>query len=295
MRKNHRMLKLFAIIVLWISLQACGFIQQMIPGPPTFTPTFTLTPSPTTTATSTSTPTNTLTFTATNTQTNTPTSTSTKTPTRTPTITPLSTSTRTNTPTVTATQPAPVTVIFYSRSLRDGWVLESSETSQQGGSINATATTVRVGDNAQDKQYRSILSFNTTSLPDNAVITSVKLQLKVQGIVGTNPFTTHANLSVDLRKGAFNTDLALQIRDFQAGASKPNAMVVGKTAVGGWHTGTLSSTDFGLVNLNGATQFRLRFGKDDNDNLGADYVSFYSGNAVTTSNQPQLVITYYVP
>ncbi len=60
MRKNHLILKLFVIILLGINLQACGSIQQMIQGTPTFTPTFTptitLTPSLTPTATLTLTP-----------------------------------------------------------------------------------------------------------------------------------------------------------------------------------------------------------------------------------------------
>lgn len=57
MRKNQHLLKLFVITLLGINLQACGSIQQMIQGTPTFTPTITLTPSPTATATSTLTPT----------------------------------------------------------------------------------------------------------------------------------------------------------------------------------------------------------------------------------------------
>jgi hypothetical protein len=57
MRKNHLILKLFLFIVLGMNLQACGSIQQMIQGTPTFTPTITLTPSLTPTATLTLTPT----------------------------------------------------------------------------------------------------------------------------------------------------------------------------------------------------------------------------------------------
>ena len=57
MRKNHLTLKFFLITLLGINLQACGSVQQMIQGTPTFTPTITLTPSLTPTATSTLTPT----------------------------------------------------------------------------------------------------------------------------------------------------------------------------------------------------------------------------------------------
>jgi hypothetical protein len=61
MRRNHLTLELFVIILLGITLQACGSIQQLIQGTPTFLPTMTLspslTPSQTPTATSTLTPT----------------------------------------------------------------------------------------------------------------------------------------------------------------------------------------------------------------------------------------------
>jgi hypothetical protein len=40
----------------------------------------------------------------------------------------------------------------------------------------------------------------------------------------------------------------------------------------------LSSTTRYNINKTGTTQFRLRFQKDDNDDLAADYLKFYSGN-----------------
>lgn len=49
------------------------------------------------------------------------------------------------------------------------------------------------------------------------------------------------------------------------------------------------------IHLIGFTQFRLRFQKDDNDDMGADYLKFYSGNAGTASYRPQLIVEYYVP
>lgn len=65
MQKDYRLLKIFIIVILGINLQACGSIQQMIQGTPTFTPTITPTPTLTATATLTSTPTRTPTSTAT--------------------------------------------------------------------------------------------------------------------------------------------------------------------------------------------------------------------------------------
>jgi hypothetical protein len=191
-------------------------------------------------------------------------------------------------------QVTPRTSNFYSAGTYDGWILESSETSSLGGSINASETTFRLGDDASDRQYRSILSFNTASLPDNAVITSVVLKIKKQGLVGTNPFTTHQGLKADIRKPYFGTALGLAASDFQALASISSVGTFGTTPSAGWYSVTLSSTARPYINKTGTTQFRLRFQKDDNDDMGADYLKFYSGNAGTAS-RPVLIIQYYVP
>ena len=70
------------------------------------------------------------------------------------------------------------TSLFRSNGANDGWVLESGEDTGKGGSLNATATTFYLGDNAQDRQFRAILHFQTSTLPDNAVIVSVTLKIK---------------------------------------------------------------------------------------------------------------------
>ncbi|MCJ7723573.1 MAG: hypothetical protein MUP03_05535, partial [Anaerolineales bacterium] len=117
-----------------------------------------------------------------------------------------------------------ITANFRSQGAYDGYITESGEFSNVGGTVNATAATFRVGDNGLDRQYRSLLSFDTSTLPDNAVINSVVLKIKKQGLIGTNPFTTHQGLIVDIRKPFFGTALALVTGDFQA--------VAGKSAVG---------------------------------------------------------------
>ncbi len=78
---------------------------------------------------------------------------------------------------------------FRSVAGNDGWILESGENTNAGGILNATATTFNLGDAAGNRQYRSILSFNTIDLPDNAVITKVTLRIRKQLVVGSDPFT----------------------------------------------------------------------------------------------------------
>ena len=75
-------------------------------------------------------------------------------------------------------------LIVRSAGSQDGWILESSENSNQGGALNSIATTFRLGDDKTKKQYLGILSFSTKGVPDNAVITKVTLKFKLQGIQG---------------------------------------------------------------------------------------------------------------
>ena len=186
------------------------------------------------------------------------------------------------------------TANFRSQGLYDGHILEYSEFSNKGGTANATATTLRVGDTKLDKQYRSILSFNTSTLPDNAVFTSAVLKIKKQGLVGTNPFTTHQGLKVDIRKPYFGSSIALQVSDFQAAGS----LVTGtfdNIPWAGWYSVILTSDFYPYINKTGTTQFRVRFRLDDNNDMGDDYMLFYSGNYITNAYRPMLIIKYNVP
>ncbi len=185
---------------------------------------------------------------------------------------------------------------FRSMGAYDGWVLESGEFSNKGGLLNAAATTFSLGDDASDKQYRAILHFNTVTLPDKAVIVSVKLKIKAQRIVGTNPFSTHKNIIVDVKKGLFSNNKALQSLDFQAVASKGWAGVIkNNPAAGNWYIANLKPTAFSFINLKGTTQIRLRFQVDDNDDMSADMIKFFSGNHSTFAYRPLLIVEYYIP
>lgn len=152
-----------------------------------------------------------------------------------------------------------------------------------------------MGDDASDRQYRSILSFNTSALPNTAVITGVTLQIKLAGSAGTNPYSTHGSLLVDVRTGSFSSNSALQLGDFQASAGLGAVGSIPNAPSGGWYTKTWTSGILSYINKSGLTQLRLRFGTGDNDDLGADYLKFYSGDTATSTDRPLLVITYYVP
>jgi hypothetical protein len=183
------------------------------------------------------------------------------------------------------------TARISSNGAHDGWVLESTRTSNRGGTLNARAATLRVGDDAQNRQYRAILCFDTTTLPEGAVITAARLKIRLQRAIGTSPFRTHGKLLVDLVRGAFSNDPALQPADFKAAAPSPGTATLADAPIAKWYTATLAPE---LIDITKTTQLRLRFKKGDNNDLGADYLSCYSGNAAA-ENRPVLEIEYTMP
>ncbi|HEY6000827.1 MAG TPA: hypothetical protein VI078_16190 [bacterium] len=183
---------------------------------------------------------------------------------------------------------------FRSSGAQDGWILETGEPTGVGGSMNSAATTLVVGDSAARQQYRSILSFDTSALPDGARIRGGLLKTKLQGTAGVNPFTTHGNLLADIRMPYFGSSALLQASDFQAAAGASGAAVFGATARSGWYSAPLGSTALRFVNKRGTTQLRLRFTLDDNDDAVMDVARFFSGNDATAGNRPTLLV-YYLP
>lgn len=198
---------------------------------------------------------------------------------------------------VTVKKYAPSKIIFNSDNKQDGWILESNEESKQGGSLNTNNLTFNIGDDASNKQFRGILSFNTGAiLPDNAVITSAKLKVTKSKVVGDiDPGSLFKGFMVEVNKGFFGQSINLEISDFQSAAD----VIVGPLNITpNINTYTIdisSAKDFinTFSDSSGVTQIRLRFKLDDNNDKVANYLKFFSGEDPT--NPPQLVIKYYIP
>jgi hypothetical protein len=192
-----------------------------------------------------------------------------------------------------------LSVTVRSNGLNDGWVLESAEDSNLGGTKNNRAATLAVGDDSQDRQFRSILHFPTSYLPDDAAVTQAILLIKLQGGTGTDPFTTHGNIAVDIRSGLFGSGgffgfNSLDPGDFEWPAHMDSAGVILNSPVGGWYWALLDPASYSFINAQGVTQLRLRFQTDDNDDNGDDYLSFFSGDHGQIAERPQLLIKYFI-
>jgi endonuclease I len=190
----------------------------------------------------------------------------------------------------------PTTVTFTAVAAEDGWVRESNENSNVGSTTNSSNTgtgALRAGDDRRDRQYRSVVSFDTSALPDGAVITGVTLRLRRGTVNGTNPFTTHGACWVDVHNGGLNGSTALESGDFEAAATVAKSATLSNAANNGdWSEATLDASGLAAVSKTGTTQLRFYFDLDDNDDRGNDYIGYYSADHGTAANHPELVVTY---
>jgi fibronectin type 3 domain-containing protein len=193
---------------------------------------------------------------------------------------------------VSVTPVSALTSTFTSVAALDGYILESNESSNVGGSISSTA--IRAGDMSTDLQSKGILSFDTSSIPDNARILSTTLKLRRSTISGTNPFDTHGLLYVDIKGGTgFNGSTTLEAADFQATADATQVATLSNAANNlDWSTGDLSTTGLNLIDKTGQTQFRVYFALDDNDNATSDFINWYASETSTVANRPVLEVAY---
>jgi hypothetical protein len=188
----------------------------------------------------------------------------------------------------------PQTIRLQSVGTQDGWILESTETSNTGGGLNNQANTIYLGDDAVNKQYRAILHFDTAALPDNAVITNMTLKIKQHGNpAGTNPFSILGSLYVDMNKPTFGNSL-LELDDFSFTARKVKSAVFNPNPVSGWYNARFNNGGKLYINRTGVSQLRLYFSVDDNNNNVADFIRFFSGNA-SAADRPKLLIQYQLP
>jgi hypothetical protein len=185
---------------------------------------------------------------------------------------------------------------FTSIGGQDGYVTESSETSNIGGSVSSTGSGtsgLRIGDTSVDRQIKSVVSFDTSSIPDGATISGAMLRLRRGTVTGTNPFTTHGTCTADIRFGPLSGNNALVASDFQIAASANAVVTLSNPAANGdWAEGTLNAAGLAAINKTGLTQLRVYCTLDDNDDGGNDWMGFFSGENSTPANRPQLLVTF---
>lgn len=187
----------------------------------------------------------------------------------------------------------PVETVFPSIAAHDGWILESSEGSGTGGVLDATSTGgkgLRVGDHSRGRQLVSLVSFDTSPLPDCAEMVSARLELTRNGNSGANPFKSLGDMLVDVHPGVIGSNANLQGGDFEADVDYQEAAATGDQG-GNLHVFKID-LDPDMLNVEGLTQMRLRFEKKHNGNNRADYVGFYGAESASNHRNPKLVVSF---
>ena len=181
---------------------------------------------------------------------------------------------------------SPVTVGFANEDANDGYVKAGSGGS--GGSAPAVGTLesslgLAIGRGTDGKFNRTLLSFDTSSLPDGATVTSATLTVTYRSASG-DPWSNPAgnSLMIDANTGCLGA-CGIETGDWAA-ATTANAVAQLLPFAGGTRTSNLfAAAGLAAVNRTGRTQLRLRFA---NDQTSTHYLWIDKGATAT------LTVTY---
>ncbi|MFN8435007.1 MAG: right-handed parallel beta-helix repeat-containing protein [Anaerolineales bacterium] len=182
-------------------------------------------------------------------------------------------------------------VITFQSMSNSGWIIEDIQNSGKAEKVNSSTSFFSLGDNSANKQYLSVIRFNTSTIPDTAVIWSMLLKLKAYSFVGENPFNVLSPLRVEINSASILEPL--DISDFRSQAQKVENTIYDTDPDNDWFVLSISDLRYRDISQDSITQLRLQFTKS-NDNLTSDSINFYGGNA-PISIRPKLIIKYYIP
>lgn len=177
----------------------------------------------------------------------------------------------------------PVTVTFSNEDANDGYVKAGS-----GGTTPAVGTLesslgLAIGRGTDSKFNRTLLSFDTSSLPDGATVTSATLTVAYRSASG-DPWSNPAgnSLVIDAHSGCLGA-CTIETGDWAA-ATTSSAVAQLLSFTGGNQTSNLfAASGLAAINKTGRTQLRLRF---TNNQTTTNYLWIDKGATAT------LKITY---
>jgi hypothetical protein len=181
---------------------------------------------------------------------------------------------------------------YTSIAANDGWILESAAGTNIGGSINNSATTLSVGDDATNRSYRMLTRFDTSTdpVPAAAIIAGGNYRVTQASITGTNPLNTHGNLRTFLNAPYFGSSANLKTIDYQAGADTGACVFDIVLLSDNGYRCVFYAAALPFIPKSGILDLRSQFDADNADG-SADLLNTYSGNAATAG--PKLYVTYY--
>ncbi len=193
------------------------------------------------------------------------------------------------------------TETFYSTA-NDGYLWDysasysSAHDSSSAYDITSTTTTFTVGQKFTGTYfvYRGFVFFDTSSLPDNAVITSATLSLRGEANFSDDDFDVVVQIGENYDAENIYPHDPLQLGDYNYTHYSDNLGSFNTADfVNAYHHIALSDNADNWIDKQGITKFCLR-SKNDIDSIpptGYEYVGFSASEK--SSQQPKLMISYY--
>ncbi|MFB7269214.1 PHB depolymerase family esterase [Streptomyces sp. NPDC056244] len=146
----------------------------------------------------------------------------------------------------------PHSAVFPSLAADDGYVKASATGGGPAVGTLEGSLGLAVGRGTDGLHNRTLLSFDTSSIPDGATVTRAYLTVTRASGSG-DPWAGGNRLVADIRTGCFGASCATGADDWAAAASVTEA-----AEFGAFSSGTKASGAFTTVNRTGVTQARLR-------------------------------------
>jgi len=180
----------------------------------------------------------------------------------------------------------------------DGRVYDDGAGIGEGTVNDFNNKSLRLGDYSTNQSYRVILSFDTSVFPANYTIEGAILKLARGANSGSNPFGWGGTCAIDLAVPNFGTSEALEAGDWEAPATVAGVASFASAPADPNEGDYMVSGRFNAegrmnINLDGLTQLRVYFTTPRNNNGRADYLGFWSAEAVET-RKPKLLIEYSI-
>jgi hypothetical protein len=192
----------------------------------------------------------------------------------------------------------PDEIVLTSSASLDGFVAESSETSNSGGIARSDLVgggALRIGDFNGDRQVKLITSFDV-DVPDGSNITSATLKLRRGAKIRENPFPILGPCYVDVHESGFGGDVGLEASDFEAVATSEQVAMLSEPLVNGdWSSAELNEAGLAALADGETVQFRAACTIDDDDDGLQDSIGYHSGDDPEPENHPQLILSLASP
>ena len=153
----------------------------------------------------------------------------------------------------------PLLAEFSNEDANDGYVKANADGSAPAVGTLESYSGLALGRGTDGKFNRSLLSFDTSSLPDGATIVSATVTVAYRSASG-NPWGNPAGntLVVDVNNGCFGA-CAIETGDYAAAASASAVAQLLSFSGGSQTSNAFASPGLSAINRGGRTQLRLRF------------------------------------